>query len=541
MFYMEDWNSLLFDLQNVQTPVACPHCGMTYQAYKHKGLLGCSHCYKSFAAYLNKQLAYSQKGLQYIGRKSGEASQNKAKLEEDVRRLAPNSPSSKKGKFIFRSLGKEKPKEQAEKKLHPEENKLAQEIKEIKEVSERGFHLQEERKQVVEKQPSSPQAWYMEGSEEASLVQSTRIRLARNVQGYSFPHHLSDQDAKSLYLHLIDIFLHLNQEFSRSFHVLDMEEIDDILRESLVEKRLISPHFGKHNKTALLLISADEKVSIMLGEEDHLRIQVLMSGLHLQEAYEEAERIALLFEQSFPLAFDQQYGFLTACPSNTGTGLRASVMVHLAFLSRHKIFPYIIRQLQSLGFTVRGDHGEGSQSQGQLYQISNQLTLGITCEESLANLQGILNSLLEKEQELRQKAWEENALLLRDAWGRAYGSLRYASHINTEEALEHISQLRLAMDFGDILPSKENRRILQQMSYQVAPANLQVYAKNRLTAEERDEERANYLRKHVRRLTFSESCPWYSIDRQSRNEDLHQDIHDKKPKKKENDENNSEV
>ena len=220
--------------------------------------------------------------------------------------------------------------------------------------------------------------WYIDQGPDSDVIISSRVRLARNLTMYPFPHKMDASQAKQAGEEIESAFFGDNQILRKQYLALDLDSLTDEDRMSLAEKHLISDKLAKGGSGHRLIISRDESLSIMINEEDHIRIQSMSAGLALENAYQSAAEISLLMENKLALAYNEKYGFLTACPTNTGTGMRASVMAHLPGMSMAGGLKNIVESLSKLGFAVRGYFGEGSKSQGHLYQISNQLTLGFS-------------------------------------------------------------------------------------------------------------------------------------------------------------------
>lgn len=344
-------------------------------------------------------------------------------------------------------------------------------------------------------------SWYLKNTLDNPLIRSTRVRLARNVKFYSFPKFLSFQNARKLYEHLAEIFFSANENFRKDFRLFKIEELDEITHLSFVEKRLISKEFG-HQKGAMLILSKDEKISIMLGEEDHIRIQVLSAGYTLWQNYAEAERIALIFEQGIEMAYDEKLGFLTSCPSNLGSGLRASVMLHLPFFSRKENFSNILKNIERYGFVLRGDHGEHSLATGHQFQLSNQITLGTSCLESLENLHKTVMFFLTEEVRLREVFLEKDREKIYNEVARSLALLKNAYLMSSKESYELLSSISLGLYYGFIQGSDENLKKLNQAFYFTGVASLQQLAGFLEDPLQRDKARAHYLRVWTKDLQF---------------------------------------
>lgn len=339
---------------------------------------------------------------------------------------------------------------------------------------------------------------WLEGSgPHADIAISSRVRLARNLSGYPFPSLLSGPGAAQVVDSIGKAIRSPGVvKAAGILHLVEMADLPLIDRQALVEKHLISPqHAAADSRHQAVALRDDESVSIMINEEDHIRLQCLLPALQLHEAWRAATAIDDALEKELNFAFDENYGYLTACPTNVGTGLRASVMVHLPALVMTKKADPVLGALTQVGLTVRGLYGEGSQATGNLFQISNQVTLGVDEEEVLAHLSNVAKQIIDQERELRENIRRSQGERLRDQVGRAYGLLRYAHVISTEEALSLLSQVRLGVDLK--LIEGLDARQLNQLLVLIQPAFLQKVMGREMTAEERDIERARIIRQHL--------------------------------------------
>ena len=304
--------------------------------------------------------------------------------------------------------------------------------------------------------------WFEQTGPQGDLVLSSRIRLARNLKDERFPNRLSDDELFDVTQRLSDAFFSANSKMADEFTEVQIADLSRNEALSYVEKHLISEELLNRNRGTRVLLSKDKHLSIMLGEEDHIRIQCMRPGLDLESAYEEAVRVARIFEELLPVAWSDNYGFLTACPTNTGTGLRASLMVHLPMLTEMKLIPQTIQSLQKLGIAVRGAYGEHSKAQGSIYQISNQMTLGFSEEDLIADLTRVTAQLLAREKDLRAKAYQRHPLLIEDRVYRALALLRSSRRMSYEEAMNLLSDVRLGTDLNivtDVCLDSLNRLI----------------------------------------------------------------------------------
>ncbi len=323
------------------------------------------------------------------------------------------------------------------------------------------------------------------------VVISSRIRLARNIEGFPFPVVINENKAKEVLDSVQQVFdggikNHENYTFLR------MPEITPLERFVLVEKHLISPQHAENPTGKGVIISQDQALSIMVNEEDHVRIQCILPGLNLSEAWSTASKTDDFIEGSIDIAFGEKTGYLTACPTNVGTGLRASAMVHLPALVMTNQVNRVLGMLPQLGLAVRGMYGEGSEAFGNLFQVSNQVTLGKTEEDIITNLSAVLQQIVEKEQEARQALLSEAKEQLEDRVWRAYGILTNARLITGQQALTLLSDARLGLDLGILNHNKPE--IYNQLIVGTSPAHLQYFAGHEMGSTERDKVRAETIR-----------------------------------------------
>lgn len=327
------------------------------------------------------------------------------------------------------------------------------------------------------------------------IVLSSRIRLARNFEQVSFPTS-GDQEALSKVLE------YMQQEFDqqsykdfKQLQLVKMKDLKPVEKRVLVEKHLISPSLAEKDETGAALISKSEQASIMINEEDHLRIQLYYPGFELSEALNKAQELDDWFEEKIRFAFDENRGYLTSCPTNAGTGLRASVMMHLPALAMTNQINNLIPEINKLGLVVRGIYGEGSEAQGQLYQISNQMTLGKSEEDIVEDLKSVVKQVIENERRAREWIMEQLGIQLEDRIFRSYGILANSRIIQSKEAAKCLSDVRLGIDLG--LIKDVSKTILNELMVLTQPAFLQQYANKTLSPNERDVFRANLIRERL--------------------------------------------
>ena len=331
--------------------------------------------------------------------------------------------------------------------------------------------------------------WYKEKNDNDIMV-STRIRLARNLEKYPFPSVLNEEGRKKATEEIINSILSSNSTLSKEFDVLKMSELSKNERQKLAEKHLISLDMA-NKSSGTVLVSRDETMSIMLMEEDHIRLQIIFGGFKLKEAYELANKVDDVIEEMCDYAFSEEFGYLTACPTNTGTGMRASVMMHLPALTITENINKIISSASALGLTVRGLYGEGSKAYGCLYQVSNQITLGMSEEEIIAKLLNVASQIEKHEQEARENIAGNEAIL--DKLSRSYGALKYARIVSSLEAKTLLSNVILGKNLGII--DTEEKIPLLQLVVETEPALLM--ENEEISPEERDKKRAKILRENL--------------------------------------------
>lgn len=334
--------------------------------------------------------------------------------------------------------------------------------------------------------------WYIDQGPDSDVIISSRVRLARNLDRYPFPHKLDKKQARDVAKEIVDAFYGSEQDRKRHYVDVDLSTLSAEDLESLVEKRLISEDLAREKAGARAIISRDESLSLMVNEEDHIRIQSMKAGLDLEGAYQSAYLVAMSLEQSLPLAYSEQYGFLTACPTNTGTGMRASVMAHLPGLVQSGQIRAVLESLGKMGFAVRGLYGEHSKAEGNLFQISNQLTLGLSEDDLLSDLRRMIQQLLEKERQARRMLYQKSPIDLEDRVERALALMRNARLMTTEEAQKLISEVRLGVAMGILLDV--NIPTLNRITSVIGPASIQKANGRPLNPQERDMARATLIR-----------------------------------------------
>lgn len=339
-----------------------------------------------------------------------------------------------------------------------------------------------------------------------AVVLMTRIRLARNLAGRSFP-GWADADQRAEILTTCREAVGSLSPMKRSVNV-GVSDLNELQKLILVERHLISRELSGSKSGSGMVINRDQTVSVMINEEDHLRIQVLRAGFQLKKAWNAINDFDSALEEKLDYAFSPQWGYLTACPTNLGTGMRASAMMHLPALVISGQMEKIVRAVNQLGMVVRGLFGEGSDASGSIFQISNQTTLGEPEEEIIKRLQSVLQSIIEHELNARQKLLEADSRKLFDKIGRAYGILQHSHVLSSAEAMNLLSLLRLGIDL-QIFP-EDSRPVIDRLFIEAQPGHVQHAVQHDLQAGERDGMRATRLRDEFARFPAPATPPTYS-------------------------------
>ena len=335
--------------------------------------------------------------------------------------------------------------------------------------------------------------WLKGTGPENDVVISSRIRLARNLNRFPFLTVASAQARGE-----VEKFVRPRLEegkLPRKLVYWSLGELSNVERTLLVERHLISKELANAEGDRGVALAPDESISIMVNEEDHLRLQVIRSGLQLEEAYDEIDRMDTALEGALHFAFDSRFGYLTACPTNAGTGLRISVMMHLPAVSLAKQIDKVLQSLQRLNYTVRGFYGEGTSPLGDFYQVSNQVTLGKAERDLIADLKKVIPEILRFERAWRHKLLEDEPKRLEDKVWRGYGVLKNARRMTSEEATDLLSALRLGVHLNIItgIPVKT----LNELFIFTQPGHLQKLERRILEPDERDIVRAELIRRKL--------------------------------------------
>ena len=324
---------------------------------------------------------------------------------------------------------------------------------------------------------------------------SSRVRLARNLEAYPFTTRMTGSQSSEI-LQKVRNALFSSVQADTAFTYLEMNSISPLDRQLLVEKHLISPEFANGEFSRAAIISKDEKVCIMVNEEDHLRLQCIIPGMHLDEAWKVCNDLDTKLDEKLGFAFDKTYGYLTCCPTNIGTGIRASVMLHLPALSMTGYIKNVLETCSKIGVAVRGAYGENSEASGNMFQISNQATLGQTEEEIIAGINNITTQISEQERVLRDELYKQNPMRFEDRVFRSLGLLQNARIISSEESLKLLSDVRLGAIMG--LVQGIDLKKLNDLMIMIQPAYLQKVSGGQLRPEDRDQRRAELLRRMLK-------------------------------------------
>ncbi len=342
-----------------------------------------------------------------------------------------------------------------------------------------------------------PAEWMESNGPYSDIIMTSRVRLARNLRGRSFPGWAKKGERTEILEEIkprVQALSALEDAFSQ-----DLQNLSAIQKQVLVERHLISREIAAKGLGSASVMDRAQTVSIMINEEDHLRMQAICPGLQLKEAHRMIDRIDTELEKDLDYAFDPELGYLTACPTNLGTGMRASAMLHLPALVLAEQINRTVQAVNKIGLAVRGIYGEGTEAMANLFQVSNQTTLGDKESEILGRLNDVINKIIEQEHNARAKLHEEKPTFLKDQVWRAYAVLSNAYIISSKEALNLLSMVRLGIDMEFF--SREHQRDVDQLLMNIQPAHLQLTAKKKLSAEARDTLRAEIIRDRLKSLS----------------------------------------
>ncbi|WP_352419801.1 protein arginine kinase [Proteiniborus sp.] len=338
-------------------------------------------------------------------------------------------------------------------------------------------------------------SWLAGEGKEKDIVLSSRIRLARNIENIKLPFLMTETEAKNV-IKIVDDAIKNDTTTDNSFELFEIQKLSPLERNIFVEKHIISPSLLEKPNLSAFFLRRDEKATIMVNEEDHIRIQVLLPGLNLEEGWEINNKIDDLLEANTRYAFDEKFGYLTCCPTNVGTGLRASVMVHLPGLVLTGYINQVLQAVSQLGLTVRGLYGEGSSALGNLFQISNQTTLGESEEEIIQKLRGIVLQIITKERHAMLGLLNNRKIEIEDKVYRSLGILQNSRIISSKESMELLSNVRMGINMN-ILKNVDLNTI-NSLMIEIQPASIQNQTEHELTVAERDTKRSEIIREKMK-------------------------------------------
>jgi protein arginine kinase len=336
-------------------------------------------------------------------------------------------------------------------------------------------------------------SWLKGSGPNSDIVISSRIRLARNLEKFPFPHWAKKPDSEQVLALAAGAFE--NTPELKDGILLRLDDFDNVDKQFLVERHLMSNEHAIRSNQKALFINPDENVAIMVNEEDHLRIQVMESGFDLDMTWRIMDSIDNRLSEVLTYAFKKEWGYLTACPTNTGTGMRGSIMLHLPALVMARQINRVLEAIAKLSFTTRGLYGEGTQASGNFFQISNQVSLGSREEEILGNIKGVIKQIIEQEEKARESLIAEHREMLEDRIWRSYGTLKNAHIISSNETVELLSMLRLGSDLGIV--ADVERSLINELFILTQPSHLQKLENKKLSANERDVKRAQIIRERI--------------------------------------------
>lgn len=337
--------------------------------------------------------------------------------------------------------------------------------------------------------------WYNEFGKDGDVVLSTRVRLARNIVGIPFPSLANSKQRQEVIEKCTKALIDDNKDLeSMNLKVIDLTAMKQYEKMAIAECHLISPQLANEERESALILSGDGRISIMVNEEDHLRIQCMETGFDIDKCYQTSNKLDDSIEESIDYAFDNDFGYLTCCPTNVGTGMRASVMLHLPGYVITEKFNELANSLSQLGLTVRGIYGEGSEGLGNIFQISNQVTLGVEEDDVIERLKQIVAEVIANERELREILYKNDKYKVEDRIMRSYGMLKSAIIMSSSEAMKRLSDVRLGVNLGII--SGVKHEALNDITYAILPANI-VKSYNTTNDFSRDLKRAEIIKERM--------------------------------------------
>lgn len=335
--------------------------------------------------------------------------------------------------------------------------------------------------------------WFEETPNNDMII-SSRIRLARNISAYPFSTKISAKQTERMLAKAGKEIL--SAPFAADYHDYVLEDLEEIQKEAMVERNVISRYLS-NQENAMFFVTDDEKTSIMLNEEDHIRIQCIEPGCGLNKAYERADKIDDELGKKFDYAYDENFGFLTTCPSNVGTGMKASCMMHLPALGNSKKIQNLMGEVGHFGINMKGLFGEDGSGCGHIYQVSNQKTMGQSEREIISNLENIVNQICNQEKECRRQIIKSDRLKLEDEIYKSYGILKYSRRLKYKDAMLFLSELKLGLELNMLEFKDQAECILFQLMIGCLPANLKLIAGREADESELEEIRAAFIRENL--------------------------------------------
>lgn len=332
--------------------------------------------------------------------------------------------------------------------------------------------------------------WLRGTGSDSDIVISSRIRLARNFPNVPFPHWANKEQEEEITDMAKSAISNTTQLKDSTFFMLS--DLDNLDKQFLVERHLMSHEHATRSNGKAICLTDNEVISIMINEEDHFRIQVMKSGFDLDDVWQIINKLDDDLSKKSPFAFSEEFGYLTACPTNTGTGMRSSIMLHLPVLVMTRQVNRVLDAIAKLSFTTRGLYGEGTQASGNFFQISNQVSLGQNEDEIIDNLNGVIRQVISQEKTARGNLASKHKSMLADKIWRSYGTLKNAHIITSQETVELLSMLRLGQDLGVVKDLE--RFLINELFILTQPAHLQKIEKKKLSPKERDIKRADLIR-----------------------------------------------
>lgn len=336
--------------------------------------------------------------------------------------------------------------------------------------------------------------WLKGTGPNSNIVISSRIRLARNLDKLAFPHWANKKQSEEALKSIAEAIAKVNYlKNTATFRLTDLDSVD---KQFLIERHLMSYEHAQKTNSKAVVIDSEEIVAIMINEEDHIRCQVMQSGFNLFECYNIINRIDDGLSKELSFAYLLDWGYLTACPTNTGTGMRGSVMLHLPALVMTRQIDRVLAAISKLSFTTRGLYGEGTQATGNFFQISNQVSLGHSEDELINNINNLIRQIIDQENQARETMFSRNKGILEDRIHRSFGILKSAHIISSQETTELLSMVRLGLDLGML--KDIDRRSINELFIITQPAHLQKIEGKKLSTQERDIKRAEIIRSRLK-------------------------------------------